>query len=359
VTHLARLAALAAALPSVLATVAAQFGSLTLPAGTGNDPRSVIRIGGNHLVISNQLDGWQHFVNVANPAMPALTTSFNPPGGDQWYEAEYTPEFGGRLFTGHRGGGLHVLDVSNPAAPALLTSAVTAYHYRGLRYLADPVSTRRFLYYNETNWGLAVYEVLGGGTMLTKVWDNFANGTNDGNGLELVGRHLFQYGRPDVSMTTRLFRAFDVTVPAAPVQVHLGTTTSPNSGHAFTQLRRHPLFPRILAARWYDGLDVIDVATPASPVSTKILPAMPELICWGSCFVPNSPYAVAWGSLLVGTTRAYWLLFLLVPPAGPAQILWSGLAPLDVHDVTIDAGNRIYMAGRALPSLASGVLQVW
>jgi hypothetical protein len=33
------------------------------------------------------------FINVANPVTPTLTSSFNPPGGDQWYESEYTPDF--------------------------------------------------------------------------------------------------------------------------------------------------------------------------------------------------------------------------------------------------------------------------
>ena len=41
-THATRAALLAAALSSALATASAQLGSLTLPAGTGNDPRSVI-----------------------------------------------------------------------------------------------------------------------------------------------------------------------------------------------------------------------------------------------------------------------------------------------------------------------------
>lgn len=345
----------------LLATPAfAQLGTLTLPAGTGADPRSVIVIGGNHVVVSNQLDGWQHFVNVANPSAPALATSFNPPGSDQWYEAEYTPDFGGRLFTGHRGGGLHMIDVSNPAAPALLTSAATLYHYRGMRYFADPSSGRRFLFYNETNWGLAAYEVLGNGTTLAKYWDNFANATNDGNGLELVGRHLFQYGRPDVAMTTRYFRVFDINNPLQPAQVHLTTTTSLNSGHAFTQLRRHPLAPRILASRWYDGLDVIDVGNPTAPVSTKVLPADPNLICWGSCFLGSSPFAVSYGSVVISSVRYYWWLFLVVPPSGPVQFLASGQSPIDIHDVAVSpTTGRVFVAGRSLPSLTSGLLLIF
>jgi hypothetical protein len=309
-------------------------------------------------VISNQVDGWQHFVNVAAPAAPALTRSFNPPYSDQWFEAEYTPDHGGRLFTAHRGGGLNVIDVSNPAAPATLTSVATLYHFRGMRYANS--GGKSYLYYNETNWGLAVYDVVGGGTSLMKLWDNFANGTNDGNGLEIVGNHIYQFGTPANSPTTRMFKAFGLGNPALPAQVFSTTNTSPVSGNGNVLLRRHPSAPRMLAARFYDGLDLIDVTNPAAPVATKIVPADPSIVCWGAAFFPNSVVAMAYGSAQFGAVRFSWWLFLIVAPAGPPVVLTAGLSPMDIHDVTFDAAaGRAYVVGRDTATLLTGLLHVY
>jgi hypothetical protein len=359
--HVDRSSLALAFLVSLAGTTAAQLTTFTLPTGTGNDPRSVIIIGNQHVVVSNQLDAWQHFVNVANPVSPAVTTSYNPPGSDQWYEAEYTPDYGGRLFTGHRNGGLVMTDVSNPAAPVHLQTVTTYYHYRGMRYHTDPATSRRFLFYNDTNWGMVVYELLGAGTSLSKLWDNYANGTNDGNGMEITGSTLLQYGRPNNAMTTRHLRSFDITTPPTPTELVKITTTTPNANHAFTQMRKHPLFKQlVLASRWYDGIEIIDVTNPAQPVVTPILLPDPNLVVWGSCFFPASPYAVSYGSYLVGTTRYYWWLFLLILPSSQPSVIFSGLAPMDIHDVTMDAGTgRIYVVGRDLATLTKGLLQIY
>jgi len=135
---------------SLCAAASAQIATLTLPAGIGDDPRSVLLVGNSHLAISNQVDGWQHMVDVSNPLLPTLTTSYNAPFGDQWFEAEFTPDFGGRLFTAHRGGGINMIDVSVPSAPFAVSSVSTVYHFRGLRYLSStaPASSR-----DAKSWG--------------------------------------------------------------------------------------------------------------------------------------------------------------------------------------------------------------
>lgn len=43
----------------------AQIGSLNLPSP---DPRSVVVIAGNHVVVGERLYGHQHYVDVSNPA---------------------------------------------------------------------------------------------------------------------------------------------------------------------------------------------------------------------------------------------------------------------------------------------------
>ena len=335
----------------------AQIGTLNLPTGTGNDPRSVSFIGNNHVVVSNQVDGWQHYVNVSNPAAPTLTTSFNPPYGDQWFEAEYTPAHGGRLITGHRGGGLVMVDVSNPATPTVAASVGTIYHYRGLRYLATPVA--EYLFYNETNWGLKVFD-LTGGNQLVPGWNNYANATNDGNGLELLGTYLYQYGSPANAPTTRELKAFDLVAPATPAQVYFNSSAGVASGNAHVQVRKSPIGPRMLASRYFDGLDLVDVTNPASPVTTKIIPASVDILCWGSFFLPNSVYSVSYGFVRINNVWQYWWLFMVVPPAGAVVPVYAGPSPMDIHDMSANpATNRIYVVGRNATVLTQGLLHIY
>jgi hypothetical protein len=326
----------------------AQIGVLTLPVGTGSDPRSVCVIaGGTHVVVSNQVDGWQHFVKVTAPAFPALVTSYNPPFGDQWFEAEYTPDNNGRLFTAHRGGGLNMIDVSTPAAPVTVASVsppTVTYHYRGMRYRRNGADG--LLYFNETNRGLGVYDVTGGGTALTLGWNNYLNnGINDGNGMEIVGNHLYQFGTGPSLTTTRNYRAFSLAVPntPAPTSAIIPIPLQLAGGH--TQLRMQPLTARMIASRWGDGLDIVD-ANPTALVRQTLIPNLPGINCWGATPFPNSPLAIAYGTILIGSVRIPWWAFLIVPPAGPSSILAVSLPNFDTHDIAMDAtSGRVYVVG--------------
>lgn len=341
----------------LVAGVSAQIATLTLPAGTGDDPRSVVVVGNNHLAISNQVDGWQHMVNIINPLLPTLTTSYNPPFGDQWFEAEFTPDYGGRLFTAHRGGGINMIDVSVPSSPFAVASVSTIYHFRGLRYLSN-ASINPVLYYNATNQGLEAYDVLSAGTVLNSVWNNFGP-NQDGNGLELlqipgaVG-HLYQFGAPPSNPTTRELRVFDVSTPAAPVQCFVQTLTGQqNGGHAQLRRLRLNFAPRIIAARWNDGLDLIDAPIPCSPVITNLFPSNIfglTITYWGSLPFPNSPLVLVYGSLVVNSNpnvRFYFWWPWTVPSVGPATPGTPIIVPLDTHDMTVDTNTgRLYMVGR-------------
>lgn len=346
-------------LACLCATAHAQIATLTLPAGIGDDPRSVQLVGNNHLAISNQVDGWQHMVDVSNPLNPTLTTSYNPPYGDQWFEAEFTPDFGGRLFTAHRGGGINMIDVSVPATPFAVNSVPTVYHFRGLRYLSTPIANP-VLYYNATNQGLEAYSVLGGGTSLSAVWNNFGP-SQDGNGLEFlqlpgtVIGHLYQLGAPPANPTTRELRVFDLTNPIAPVQCSLQTLTGQQNGNGHAQLRKSgiPFAPRIVASRWNDGLDLIDATTPCSPTITNMFPssfAGLTITYWGSRPFPNTPFVLVYGSLIVNSNpnvRFYFWWPWTVPASGPAIPGTPTIVPLDTHDVIYDVNTtRIYMVGR-------------
>lgn len=352
------------------ATASAQIATLTLPAGIGDDPRSVVLVGNNHLAISNQVDGWQHMVNIANPLLPTITTSYNAPFGDQWFEAEFTPEFGGRLFTAHRGGGINMIDVSAPSAPVAVSSVSTNYHFRGLRYLGINPISNPVLYYNATNQGLEAYSVLGSATSLSSVWNNFGP-NQDGNGLELLQvpgtplGHLYQLGTPPSNPTTRELRVFDVTNPNAPVQCFVQTLTGQQNNNGHAQLRRLKLnfAPRIVAARWNDGLDLIDAVNPCNPTITNLFPSSIfglTITYWGSLPFPNSPLVVVYGSLVVNSNpnvRYYFWWPWTVPASGAATPGSPIIVPLDTHDMTSDPNTgRLYMVGRLA---GQGVLWVF
>lgn len=338
------------------ATASAQIATLTLPSGTGDDPRSVVVINAsNHLAISNQIDGWQHFVKVSNPLTPTLVSSYNPPFGDQWFEAEYTPQFGGRLFTAHRGGGLNMIDVSNPLAPVSVAQALTTYHFRGMRYRT--VNPGGALFYNETNAGLGVFQVNATGTALNLVWNDYsANG--DGNGMELVGDVLYQLGTPPSSPTDRLYRGFDIGNPFFPVMTMNNTFTGQAPTGAHNQLRKHPALPYMLVSRWNDGLELHNAAIPNSPVIYPIVPANPAIRCWGAAFFGTN-YAVAYGSVTIGSGTAYWWYLMQILPGPVIVPINVYQVPLDTHDITYDPNtSRIYVVGR-MNGNGQGVLWVF
>lgn len=356
-----------ASLPFLFAVVAgsasAQIGTIVLPSGTGNDPRSVHVIGNGHVVVCDQVDGWQHYVDVSVPSSPSLSASLNPPFGDQWFEAEYTPMYGGRLFTAHRGGGINLVDVSVPSSPVVLSSVLSNYHFRGLRYQRD--GAQGVLHYNETNLGLGTYTVTGAASVLSPspVWNNYANnGTNDGNGLELIGSQLYQFGVAPGNPTMRVLKGFAVGVPQSPVQNFTGFWSNQNSSH--TQLRKSLLnAPRIVASKWTDGLEVLDVTVPTAPTTFPILAPIPNLtmLCWGAKPFPNSPLTLAYGQVWLTSNPSqkwHWWMLLIVPASGAPFNAGIVLTPFETHDIDVDANSgRIYVVGRN--PAGQGVLQIF
>lgn len=335
------------------AFVQAQVATLLLPS---TDVRSVVVLNGGYAVVCSHLDGQQHYIDISNPTAPVLTTAFNPPFGDQWYDAEYTTDFGGRLFTGHRFGGLNMLDVGNPLAPIVAATDPAIYHYRGLRY--RNFGGQSLLYYGEHNWGLAVYTV--GANSLTRTWTDFDNGWNDANGMEVVGNHLYLFGSPFFQPGTRQLKTYDLSTPAAPVLVDTISnfaTASPAYGHC--QLRASGLGSQLLASRQVDGLDLVDLTNPAAPVSTTIVPPIPGLSVWGTFSYPNDTRTIAYGVLFgPGVRIPQWAMFHVVPGYGPIEI-GAGVAPIEIRDIAYDpTSGRTLVVGMDL-SLGQGALYVY
>jgi len=332
----------------------AQIGSLTLPTA---DPRSVVVINGNHVVVGERVLGHQHYVDVSNPALPSLSVTLDPPFYDQWFDAEYTPDFGGRLFTGHRFGGINMIDTSNPLAPTVAaTDPAATYHYRGLRYRT--FGGQSLLYYAEVNMGLAVYSV--GATSLTRIWTDFLNATNDANGLEVVGNHLYLFGTPFSQPGRRELKTYDLGNPAAPALVNLRTNfgvIAAAQGHC--QLRNTGLGTHLLASRQRDGLDLIDLSNPAAPVSTMLIPPLQDVVCWGSFSYPNSTISFVYGFLISGTVRTGWLYSFHVLPGNVIVPIAGGLTAIEIHDMAVDTTTgRTFVTGIDWTT-NQGVLQVY
>ncbi|MBK8096731.1 MAG: hypothetical protein IPK26_06465 [Planctomycetes bacterium] len=331
----------------------AQVAQLTLPT---NDPRSVIVTAGSHLIISDQVNGQQLLYDIATPSNPTLTATINPPFGDQWFEAEYTPDFGGRLFTGHRFGGLNMLDTSNPAAPTVAASVSTIYHYRGLKY--RNFGGQSYLYYAETNWGLSVYSV--GANSLSPLWSDFSNANNDANGMEVVGQHLFLYGTPYNRRSTRELKTYDLVNPAAPLLINTLVQQQGGSVSGHCQLRVDGTGTVLLASRQLEGLDLIDIGNPAAPVVTQVIPADPNVSCWGAFAFPNTPFAIIYGWLGVGAAATGWAYFVVVTPSAIVPI-GGGTIPYIIRDIAQDpATGRLFIAARTNPTpTGTGVLYVY
>ncbi len=330
----------------------AQIGVLALPAGTGDDPRSVQFIGNGHVVVSERVDGWQHFVDVSVPNAPSLTSSLNPPFWDQWFEAEYTPAYGGRLFTAHRGGGLNMIDVSNPNLPVVVSSLNSGYHFRGLRYQrggSGPYTGR--LLYNSTNQGLEVYDIVGSGSSMVAGWNGFGP-NQDGNGLELINDNVYQLGKQPFSPYQRELRTYTAPPNLAPVQCDQQSFPSVGDGHAL--LRRSLLpCPRIMSCEWRDGLHLIDASNPCSPVRTQLFPSQLgplDITYWGAASIPSSPWFVAYGSFLINNdpnTRQYFWWFWHVPAFGAATPGLIVTLPFDTRDIQFEPqSGRVYVVGR-------------
>ena len=341
-----------AAIAMVLGNLGAQIGVLSFPT-TNVDLRSVVVTGGGHVVICNHYNGEQFVVDVSVPTAPQLVATIDPPFGDQWYEAEFTTDFGGRMFTGHRFGGLNMLDVSIPTTPTIAASAATIYHYRGMRY--RNVGGQGVLYYNEHNWGLAAFSV--GPQSLTQVFTDFNNANSDANGMALVGNYLYSAGKPFNRPTTRELKVYDVSNPTAPILVN--TVVSPGdpvtAGHC--QLRETPFGDGMFAARNDDGLDWIDLSVPTAPVVVPLLTGNAALRCWGSYPVPGTAEVYVYGSLGIGAGAVGWLVSCVAAPG--ALLPQSGaFSPFIIRDMASDANGRIYLVGFS-DNTPSRVPQLW
>lgn len=304
-------------------------------------------------------DGWQHQVDLTDPANPLLVTKFNPSGGDVWNE---NLVFQGRLFAGFRFGGLAMWDVGG--TPAELDTAHTIYHFAGLDVL--PVPGRLFLLYSEHNaftkrGGLRVFEFSSG--TLVKVGESVDDfGKRDGRFLVATSdRWVYQLDAGAYSSPARPLNlnVYDLTSPANPVfcqMFDMGNTVGSHGG--LEDLALHPGEDHLYAACGWDGLRILDISNRCAPVVVDTL--------WRDGFaarelsmLPGSVYLVA-SAVLPSGDQAFRVLDCAVPTDPVPVTGWLGDPGFTIYDlraVSLPQGPAALVAGQ--DAGGDAVLQVW
>lgn len=340
-------------------SAAAQLGSVVV--SPTNAPRSLV-VTGAVVICSLNTGAVQVPVSVANPASPQLGTPLDPPLGDQFANAAWSPVFGGRLITGHRSGGLNLIDTSASLTLSTLftmpSNAPAKYCHEGLETFAT--AGRVLVAYSEHNvgnsgGGLRTFEVTtttAPGDTLVEIGSDIAVG-RDGNGLEISadGRHVWQLGWSNNVATNTHLAVWDTNLwTGAPVLVSTVPYTATTSNYD-RQVERNPASDNLVATLGFDGLAAVNVSTPTNPVINMVMQD-PSIYFDGVRFAPNSNLCAVWGLVRVGSVDTDFLAFGDASVPGLFLPIVVVPMPMQVADVGMRAG-RVYVLGRDRTSLAT------
>jgi hypothetical protein len=349
-------------------TLPGQISTTTLNTYTGTFPMSVVLVpnpGSLHAVVSLWSTSAQVPVDVTNPASPVPGTSGSAPQ-DQYCRAWYTPDFGGRLLTAHRFGGIRMWDASPAALPgplSILTALTTHYSHEGLKTFTDPATTTTWLFYSEqhtsptTLGGLRIYQL--GSSSFTPLGTVLTTAAA-GNALEVSnnGNFVWQWGDQNNNALDGVLRTYDTTNKSAPVeQPRLAFPYT--SSYADKYLEKNANELALVGALGNDGLATIDITNPASP-ALGLQISVPGLHVRGVTFIPGTDYGLLWGFVQFGTTYVDFLWFFGAPTATAGFNLIGGpIVTLGFQNLDVKILNsRVYVVGRDRVSLAS-LLQIW
>jgi hypothetical protein len=317
----------------------------------------------------------QRPINVTNPNAPLLGTLSAAVGQDQFSRAWYTPAFGGRLLTGHRGGGIRLWNAGAPLTGPLTVSSTTAtrYSHEGLKTFTD-TNNRTWLYYGDhysggTDGGLRVFEV--GASSLTFKADVLTP-LVDGNALEVGrdGRYCWQLGiDANPGAGYMVLRTYDTSGKSAATpminelaRVNLPQVTSTTYDE---YLEKDDFSGQTMLATLGDNGIASFAVTAAVPVNSRGGPGqLPTEDAWrlpaflralginlharGVTFVPGTPYAILFGYIQVGTSATDFLWIINAGTSGPGT--WSFIGnPITIPGFLISdvkvASPRIYVVG--------------
>jgi hypothetical protein len=349
-----RLVVAAVAMP-----LSAQLSSVVV--STTNSPRSLV-VAGRTVICSLTTSAQQVPVDVSVPTNPVVGVLLDPPLGDQFGNAAYTPSFGGRLVLGHRSGGMNLIDTSRGSP---LTTLFTSQPGQPAKYLHEGLEThtaggRTFVAYSEHNvgnsgGGLRLLEILSTsvpGDTLVEIGSDILVG-RDGNGLEISadGRHVWQLGWSNNNTANTHLAVWDTQGWTAPPQLVTTVPYPVTTSYYSRVIERNGSGDNLVAALGFDGLAAVDVRTPTSPLMNVVL-VNAAFFFEGVRFLATSNLCVLWGFVRVGTADVDFLAFADGTTPGVVVPILVVQMPMQIADVGSRAG-RLYVLGRDRASLAT------
>lgn len=323
-----------------------------------NEKATGVSVEGVTAVASLFTDGEQRIVDLTNPANPTLTTGFNPVFGDQWNE---NITRSGTFVNGLRFGGLNLWDVSF-SIPVLLDWDNTNYHHDGLDILDN--AAQRLLFYSEHNafgnpGGLLVYDITA--ATLNQIGSSLVgNNQRDGRFL-VVTRDQYVYQLDGGAGSTRPLNlnVYDVTNPNAPVHdqmFNMGNIVGNYSGG--TDLLLHPTQQVLYAASGFDGLRILDISVPCTPVVANTVSG-PSAYLKELDWLDGSVLMAVSARLAGGQWR--FRIFDASAPLNPVPVgLWNGDVGYEIRDLEITnlvSGPAVVVVGQN--AVGEATLQVW
>src|SRR5207244_11058974 len=212
--------------------------------GNAND----VKIVGKTAFVADGPSGLQ-IIDVTDPHNPTLRGSLDTPG-----DAQDVVVKGTRAFVADGASGLQVIDVSNLAAPVLIGSVDTSGAGLGVDVSQDGMTA-----------------VIADGTAGLQIVD-LADATHPaiigtlarGNAQDVVTSEKFVF----VADFAQSFTSVDISNPRSPV---LRASTPASTGGLLVDVALAGRFAFGADIFFVDGVPIIDVSTPASPVPRAIL----------------------------------------------------------------------------------------
>ena len=321
----------------------------------GGIPRSIVLApvpGSMHAIVSMSAQSEQIPLDVTVPSAPLVGfPTFH--SQDQYCDATWTPAFGGRLLTAHRGGGIQIWDASPgtiAGAFPLLGYTPTNYSHEGLDTITDPLGNT-FVFYSEQHTsptsfgGLKTYQLVG--NTLTPVGQTlFLAGAGRDMAVDRYGRIVWQWGDQSANQLNGMLRVYYSNLYGGNPILANAVPYAFTYGYPDTDLEINATGNNLVSCMGWDGLVAVDVTSPVNPVITTMFGAQQVIFFDGVTFIPGTDFALMWGFVRIGSTEIDFLWWLNCSVPGLATPIGGPSFPgFRVDDVKILAPH-IYCVGR-------------
>ena len=325
----------------------------------GGIPRSIVLApvpGSMHAIVSMSAQSEQIPLDVTVPSAPLVGfPTFH--SQDQYCDATWTPAFGGRLLTAHRGGGIQIWDASPgtiAGAFPLLGYTPTNYSHEGLDTITDPLGNT-FVFYSEQHTsptsfgGLKTYQLVG--NTLTPVGQTlFLAGAGRDMAVDRYGRIVWQWGDQSANQLNGMLRVYYSNLYGGNPILANAVPYAFTYGYPDTDLEINATGNNLVSCMGWDGLAAVDVSNPVNPVITTMFGAQQTIFFDGVTFIPGTDFALMWGFVRIGNIEIDFLWWLNCSVPGLASPIGGPVFPgFRVDDVKIQAPH-IYCVGRTRTS---------